>query len=178
MGKLCVHVDMCCLPHISTHSVTYSVEIKQISRVVKGISPSLLLSLALSPTKPPLPLNAVFGWTPGRQGAFLAPRWKCCVSQGGNLHFLSWWCGFSLQKSWLHGSVENTVFICSVAQRVRSGGKRAAGSEVKRQEMKVSRCSPVQTRISYWFSKTKSSPYSKPLTFWEHSKLKKNFSWS
>lgn len=55
MGKLCVHVDMSCLPHISTHSVTYSVEIKQISRAVKGISPSLLLSLALSPINTPLP---------------------------------------------------------------------------------------------------------------------------
>lgn len=61
MGKMYIHVLSSA---ISTHSVTYSVEIKRISRAMKGISPAP--SLARFPLLPP-PV-AVFGLIPEGQG--------------------------------------------------------------------------------------------------------------
>lgn len=61
----------------------------------------------------PPPSYCCFWFYSRRPRHFHAPRWKCWVSEGGNLHFLSWWCGFSLQKSWLHGSAKD-AFINSL----------------------------------------------------------------
>lgn len=76
---------------VSTHSITYSVEIKQISGAVKGISRSPCLARPSAPS----PHSAVFGFTPEGQGVFMhhdgsvvLQKEEICTSCLGDVGFL------------------------------------------------------------------------------------------